>query len=388
MSFSGNPPPACMDSYQYAGRVEPHKISFCWKSEGLCAQRSRVYGERLAEVEEYKTGLQGRRTRDKQEKFESLKQVFPSWTKSLPMASLASRTNLFFFGNTTNQQDRGEMETDFTPLQTTDIASDSGGCYLLDDGGTVVFLLLPRAEVLESNGKAVFEDIKALNKLQEGKGSTARAPQRTGIFDGNYSTIGVRANRGAHGTIDCLFSKKQEFEHQWNRIVRMIRRCESAAASYLPSGILRALNTVIEMAKCPTMCTTSLGEKGKATSMFPAMATAINHCTPAHTDEDIWFSMLTVNVVGLVTPNSRYKLDAPVVHHFVFPSLGVSVALRPGDILIFNPNVYHCLAHKEHCYNDKKVFATSLYIKTSVICKNDNRIPLTQEEKDIQAVAL
>ena len=84
------------------------------------------------------------------------------------MASLLVTTNLFFFGNSTNQQTAGE--TEYTALRSMEVTRNDGlGCYLLDAHENIVFVLFPREEVLENNGNNVFEDIEALNTLQKGK---------------------------------------------------------------------------------------------------------------------------------------------------------------------------------------------------------------------------
>jgi ectoine hydroxylase-related dioxygenase (phytanoyl-CoA dioxygenase family) len=79
----------------------------------------------------------------------------------------------------------------------------------------------------------------------------------------------------------------------------------------------------------------------------------------------------------------QYQLDAPVSNYFVFAEQGVAVALRPGDMLVFNPNYNHCLSSRTSTYENKDVFYNSLYLKSAVVGKNDNTIPLTQTEIEL-----
>ena len=103
------------------------------------------------------------------------------------------------------------------------------------------------------------------------------------------------------------------------------------------------------------------------------MASSVNYCAPAHVDDDFLFSIHQVNVDGL--------LDAhEVVQCMCFPTYGYAVALRPGDVLLFNPHVPHCLSEKTTAYKDKDVHVTTFYIKTAHVGKHDNTIALSTKE--------
>ena len=61
--------------------------------------------------------------------------------------------------------------------------------------------------------------------------------------------------------------------------------------------------------------------------------------------------------------------------------LGVAVALRPGDILIFNPNEQHAISSR--CRDEDDVYITTLYLKTAIVSLNDNKTPLTEEQENL-----
>jgi hypothetical protein len=65
-------------------------------------------------------------------------------------------------------------------------------------------------------------------------------------------------------------------------------------------------------------------------------------------------------------------MDAEISNYFAFPEEGISVALRPGDMLIFNPLYRHCLSSRSSGFEGKDVFCLSLYLKTAVVGGNDN----------------
>ncbi len=79
----------------------------------------------------------------------------------------------------------------------------------------------------------------------------------------------------------------------------------------------------------------------------------------------------------------EYKLHAEVSNYFVFPEQGIAVALRPGDMLIFNPKYHHCLLSCTCAYQNKDVYSLLLYLKSAVVGKNGNSIPLNDKETDL-----
>ena len=92
-----------------------------------------------------------------------------------------------------------------------------------------------------------------------------------------------------------------------------------------------------------------------------------------HVDEDFFYSLTTiVSQHGLHEDVDRYRMDAEISNYFAFPEEGISVALRPGDMLIFNPLYRHCLSSRTSGFEEKDVFCLSLYLKTAVVGGNDN----------------
>jgi ectoine hydroxylase-related dioxygenase (phytanoyl-CoA dioxygenase family) len=73
-------------------------------------------------------------------------------------------------------------------------------------------------------------------------------------------------------------------------------------------------------------------------------------------------------------------MDADVSNYFVFAEQGVVVALRPGDMLIFNPKYHHCLSSRTSAYENKDIFSLLLYLKSAAVGQNNNTIPLKKVE--------
>jgi hypothetical protein len=43
----------------------------------------------------------------------------------------------------------------------------------------------------------------------------------------------------------------------------------------------------------------------------------------------------------------KYEIDEEKAQIFCFPTFGVGVLLRPGDVLFLNPKHHHCCAMRE-----------------------------------------
>jgi hypothetical protein len=76
-----------------------------------------------------------------------------------------------------------------------------------------------------------------------------------------------------------------------------------------------------------------------------------------------------------VNGKETYHIDDAVVVYFCFPTLSVAVPLRPGDYLMFNSLVPHCIFSR--CNNRDDVIVLSMYMKTSVVGMNNNELKIT-----------
>ena len=83
----------------------------------------------------------------------------------------------------------------------------------------------------------------------------------------------------------------------------------------------------------------------------------------------------------LVKGKANYHLNDDVVVYFCFPTLGIIVPLRPGDYLLLNPLIPHCIS--SHCKHDNEIMCISMYMKTAIVGLNDNSLPLTPSQKQL-----
>jgi len=112
-------------------------------------------------------------------------------------------------------------------------------------------------------------------------------------------------------------------------------------------------------------------EKSNSAKIFGGIAFGTNVFLQCHTDQDFTMSMSQVFVKG----KPHYHLDDDVIVYFCFPTLGVAVPLRPGDYLLFNPLIPHCISSR--CKQEDEIMCVSMYLKTAIVGLNDNLLPLT-----------
>jgi hypothetical protein len=97
----------------------------------------------------------------------------------------------------------------------------------------------------------------------------------------------------------------------------------------------------------------------------------------AHKDDDFLFSIFQLNVAG----EGEMAVSSAVAQYFCFPELGYAIAVRPGDVLLFNANVYHCISGPTAARLHQRVHVSSFYLKTAHVGGNDNTKELTEEEE-------
>ncbi len=101
-----------------------------------------------------------------------------------------------------------------------------------------------------------------------------------------------------------------------------------------------------------------LCEKTNA-QFFGGIAFGTNVFLCCHTDADFTFSIIQVFLKG----KSQYQPEEDVLVYFCFPTIGVAVPLRPGDYLLFNTRIPHCISSR--CKFEDEIIVTSIYLKES-----------------------
>jgi hypothetical protein len=112
------------------------------------------------------------------------------------------------------------------------------------------------------------------------------------------------------------------------------------------------------------------GKDGRSSKIWPSLACGRNTYLPLHTDEDYF--------LGAVSVHSNRDTNGIVLQYFCFPTLGITIAMRNGDVVLFNPKVPHCISSPTS--NTHASFSMSLYLKTIIVSGNSN-LPNTSRKE-------
>ena len=312
----------------------------------------------------------------KKKKLQSLMQVSTSNVHSLGKTLLQDRTKpLFYIGttmeySTTLPKCKRECHV-LSAIVDLNVIDTTGGAQLVLPNGDTVFTLIPRKFVIEKL-KRVHLTMRALYNLEEAQTKAeVRGMKRIPVAedDGKYTTVGLRPNRASTGITESW----PESLDDWSKlkIRQLMIICHEVANAFIPGDEIRGLRSAQLFAKWPTM-------KGmKCEPIWGSLACGRNYYLNSHTDDDFFYSLTTiVSQYGLELGRfDSYRLDAEVTNYFTFAEQGIAVAVRPGDMLIFNPMYQHCLTSRTlHC-QEKDVFCLSLYLKTAIVGGNNNHAP-------------
>ena len=77
-----------------------------------------------------------------------------------------------------------------------------------------------------------------------------------------------------------------------------------------------------------------------------------------------------MSIVQAHIDNHDYQLNDRIVIYFAFPRIGIAVALRPGDFLLFDPQEPHSISSR--CKAEDEIFCALSYLKTAIVGLNDN----------------
>jgi hypothetical protein len=97
---------------------------------------------------------------------------------------------------------------------------------------------------------------------------------------------------------------------------------------------------------------------------YNGLGFGINVYLRSHVDAYFTMSIVQANI-----DNHDYANDDKIICYFAFPRIGVAVALRPGDFLLFN-------SHEPRCNREDDIFIISSYLKSAVVGLHDNSDPI------------
>jgi hypothetical protein len=249
-------------------------------------------------------------------------------------------------------------------------AQVEAGCQILDarmaelvincDSGAVVkdvLCLLPREDSRGIFGKQSYDAFVALENSTV-KCKPQRGVKRRPVGTDKYVTVGTKACRNARGVVDGMHLLKT-LPRAHKEFSRIIGQIERRSAKWIHTLDLKAVEKAKELGKYPGF---SNCENDGESKIWPSLAYGRNTFSPLHTDMDFFLSAVTLH--------TNRQTGNVVLQYFCFPTLGISVALRNGDILLFNPAIPHCISSPTS--NRYEVFSMSAYLKSLVVSGNSN----------------
>jgi hypothetical protein len=159
--------------------------------------------------------------------------------------------------------------------------------------------------------------------------------------------------------------------------MKMMRWSEKALEIMASHKALHSLEAAMRVNPYETMMPSPTDEKQSPAKYYGAIAFGRNVFLRCHTDEDYTYSIIQVHLEG----RDLYSIEENVVVYFCLPTIGIAVALRPGDFLLFNATIPHGISSR--CENSDTVISVSSYLKTAVVGQNNNGLPLTEEQKGL-----
>ena len=363
------------------GTVPNHGVSKVFKAKTSSSQRVRVASKEMKRVSSQvpTTAQMKKRAEKKEKKIKALQTVLPAANTAVPLSRL--KEVLHFYTNTAASPatclkmpiKKSCLQNNVKDLTIVDTVH---GCHMEDTDGNPVFTLVPREKSLP-NSKEISNDICNLKRLQEFQKTNKRGVKRGGVTENVHATTGAQPGRNKRGVHQSSFSKSHV--SSWNYLVKMVKRKEKLVKDYTAHKLLRGLAAARAVGQWSTMEPAGSGAAStKGATIFPALASARNCCSAAHDDPDFFLSAFST-----CAERESCKLEMDVAQHFCFPEVGVAIAIRPGNLLIFNPAHHHCCSQKESARDGEDVCLTSFCLKSAAVGLHDNKIPLTPEDMAI-----
>jgi len=189
-----------------------------------------------------------------------------------------------------------------------------------------------------------------------------------------YTVVGVQPSRNSKEVKNHPSFMDSLHDSHWRTLVWMMKCAEE---SFRQFGEHLVLSNLFHARKLVPFKTFTSPTTNYTSDYFGAIGYGNNVFLRCHTDEDFTMSIIQVFLKGL----THYNVHDDIIVFFCLPTLGVAVPLRPGDYLIFNPRLPHCISSR--CAIEHEVISISAYLKSSIVGMNNNDLPLTQDQLDI-----
>ena len=238
------------------------------------------------------------------------------------------------------------------------------------------FIRFPRQQSLDIIRQMSLQDIIcALEECEKLSKASVRRSDNKRIFGDfgmsvKYTCAGVQASRNSPEVLKCNPFLEKLPQRHWTVLMKLMRHAEHCYESLADYEVISHMFHAKQVVPFKTM--SMPGSSPTSTlKYYGALAFGCNVYLRCHTDSDFTMSMAQIHLKRKAT----YELDDDVVVYFCFPTLGVAVPLRPGDFLLFNALIPHCVSSR--CRQDDDIYCIAMYLKTSVVGMNNNQLPVS-----------
>jgi len=245
--------------------------------------------------------------------------------------------------------------------------------------GVLPFARLPRKQSLDAiQNISIKELISALEVCEKLKKTPLFRSDRKRIFSDYgkrvmYTCAGVQVSRNARGVLDNNAYMDNLSDKHLGVIMKLMRHAEYCYQTLADTEVISHVYHAKQLVPFKTM-TVKTTDDQYSLNYFGALAFGCNVFLQCHTDSDFTMSIANIHLKG----KDKYEFDDPIVIYFCFPTLGIAVPLRPGDFIIFNALIPHCVSSR--CREADEVMCISMYLKSSVVGLNDNLLPLDNKQ--------
>ena len=267
-----------------------------------------------------------------------------------------------------------------------------GGVYYHDT--KLMFILIPRKFSIGISSPHLF--MNSLNEIQGRKPpfSSNQGKSCRVLFEietSNYVDLGVGVSRFCRGLYKKIINGASD--NSIKTVQSYFNSVEGICQKFLPQCLLQKLNDTlndIQLEDFNELRTykqkkdnkyadnsnyTDNNNESKSFTFMPSTSFGINNFLPLHNDKDMFLSVVHIHSkLDLHSlSKDKYTMKSDIIKYFTFDN-SVSVGLRSGDLLIFNPTVDHCISTTSSKYKFENNYCISHYFKTAVASRNDNSI--------------
>ena len=243
----------------------------------------------------------------------------------------------------------------------------------VDSASALPFIRLPRQQSLDIIDSISMKDIVcALEECEKLKKTSVTRSDGKRIFGDYgksvmYTCVGVQVSRNSPEVLNFNAVMEKLPECHWHVLMKLMRHAEYCFEAIADNEVISHLYHAKQVVPFKTM-TMPFSSHKSALKYYGGLAFGCNVFLRCHTDNDYTMSMAQIHLKG----KDKYKIEDDVVVYFCFPTLGVAVPLRPGDFLLFDALIPHCVSSR--CRQAEEILSIAMYLKTSVVGMNNNQL--------------